>query len=145
MEWWTSPVHILCIKISFIIILKYKNLNIAFLIEILIGFGTILSISLIGYKGLSALAILALRPFILEREKIDDEKSYLQFSYKILSNSLFIIFLMIISVLIIIQFIPDWNSKLPHTENILILVIPFFLLTHGVIGFFNLSILNKTQ
>jgi len=125
--------------------LKYKNLNIAFLIEILIGFGTILSISLIGYKGLSALAILALRPFILEREKIDDEKSYLQFSYKILSNSLFIIFLMIISVLIIIQFIPDWNSKLPPTENILILVIPFFLLTHGVIGFIDLSILNKSK
>ena len=125
--------------------MKYKNLNIAFLIEILVGFGTILSISLIGYKGLSALAILALRPFILEREKIDDEKSYLQFSYKILSNSLFIIFLMIISVLIIIQFIPDWNSKLPHTENILILVIPFFLLTHGVIGFIDLSILNKSK
>jgi len=125
--------------------LKYKNLNIAFLIEILVGFGTILSISLIGYKGLSALAILALRPFILEREKIDDEKSYLQFSYKILSNSLFIIFLMIISVLIIIQFIPDWNSKLPPTENILILVIPFFLLTHGVIGFIDLSILNKSK
>jgi hypothetical protein len=125
--------------------LKYKNLNIAFLIEILIGFGTILSISLIGYKGLSALAILALRPFILEREKIDDEKSYLQFSYKILSNSLFIIFLMIISVLIIIHFIPDWNSKLPPTENILILVIPFFLLTHGVIGFIDLSILNKSK
>ena len=125
--------------------MKYKNLNIAFLIEILIGFGTILSISLIGYKGLSALAILALRPIILEREKIDDEKSYLQFSYKILSNSLFIIFLMIISVLIIIQFIPDWNSKLPPTENILILVIPFFLLTHGVIGFIDLSILNKSK
>ena len=145
MEWWTSPVHILCIKISFATKLKYKNLNIAFLIEILIGFGTILSISLIVYKGLSALAILALRPIILEREKIDDEKSYLQFSYKILSNSLFIIFLMIISVLIIIQFIPDWNSKLPPTKNILILVIPFFLLTHGVIGFIDLSILNKSK
>ena len=62
------------------------------MIEILVGFGTILSISLIGNKGLAALAILALRPFVLEREKIEDEKSHLQFLYKILSNSLIIIF-----------------------------------------------------
>ena len=49
--------------------MKYKNLNIAFLIEIFIGFGTIISISLLGTKGLAALAILALRPFVLQKEK----------------------------------------------------------------------------
>ena len=125
--------------------MKYKKLNIAFLIEIIVGFGTIVSISLIGYKGLSALAILALRPFVLEREKIEDEKSYLQFSYKILSNSLIIIFLMIISIFIIVQFIPIWNTKLPPMDILLITIIPFFLLTHGVIGFINLGILEKTD
>lgn len=111
----------------------------------LIGFGTILSISLIGYKGLAALAILALRPFVLEREKIEDEKSYLQFLYKILSNSLIIIFLMIISIIVIIQFFPHLKTKLPTMDILLIILIPFFLLTHGVIGFLNLSILDKTQ
>ena len=125
--------------------MKYKKLNIAFLIEIIVGFGTIVLISLIGYKGLSALAILALRPFVLEREKIEDEKSYLQFSYKILSNSLIIIFLMIISIFIIVQFIPIWNTKLPPMDILLITIIPFFLLTHGVIGFINLGILEKTD
>lgn len=125
--------------------MKYKNLNIAFLIEILIGFGTILSISLIGYKGLSALVILALRPFVLEREEIKDEKSYLKFSYKILSSSLIIIFLMIISIFIIIQFIPKWTAKLPPLENLLIIIIPFFLLTHGVIGFVNSSTLDENK
>ncbi len=76
--------------------MKYKNLTLAFLFEIVVGFGTILSISLLGYKGLAALAVLALRPFILEQEQIKDEKLYLQFSYKVLSNSLIIIFLMIV-------------------------------------------------
>lgn len=123
--------------------MKYKNLNLAFLFEIIVGFGTILSISLLGYKGLAALAVLAIRPFILEREQIKDEKLYLQFSFKVLSNSLIIIFLMIVFEIIIIQFIPNWKAKLPPLENLLIIIIPFFLLTHGVIGYINSSILNK--
>jgi hypothetical protein len=118
--------------------LKYKNLNIAFLVEIFVGFGTVLSISLLGTKGLAALAILALRPFILQKEKIEDSKSYLEFSYKILSNSLSIIFIMIISIIIILQFIPAWKEKLPPIEVMFVVLIPFFLLTHGVIGIINL-------
>jgi hypothetical protein len=86
--------------------LKYKNLNLAFLVQILIGFGCILSISLLGAKGLASLALLAIRPLVLEKEKIKDEKRYWQFSYKIMLNSVIIIFLMILSILIIIQFIP---------------------------------------
>ena len=119
--------------------MKYKNLNIAFLIEIFVGFGTILSISLLGTKGLAALAILALRPFVLQKESIEDKKSYIEFSYKILSNSLSIIFIMIISIIIILQFIPVWKAKLPSIEVMFIVLIPFFLLTHGVIGIINLS------
>ena len=119
--------------------MKYKNLNIAFLIEIFVGFGTVLSISLLGTKGLAALAILALRPFVLQKESIEDKKSYIEFSYKILSNSLSIIFIMIISIIIILQFIPVWKAKLPSIEVMFIVLIPFFLLTHGVIGIINLS------
>ena len=118
---------------------KYKNLQVAFLIEIFVGFGTILSISLIGPKGLAALAILALRPILLDKEIIQDEKFYFQFSYKILQSSLVIIFIMIISLILIMQFIPVWNAKLPTLENLLITILPFFLLTHGVIGLINLS------
>jgi len=120
--------------------LKYKNLNIAFLIEIFVGFGTVLSISLLGTKGLAALAILALRPFVLQKESIEDEKSYIEFSYKILSNSLSILFIMILSIIIILQFIPVWKAKLPSIEVMFIVLIPFFLLTHGVIGIINLSL-----
>jgi len=125
--------------------LKYKNLNIAFLLEILIAFGTIISISLIGYNGLIALAILALRPLVLEREKIEDTNFYLKFTYKVLSSSLAIIFIMMISIIIIIQFIPAWQMKLPPIDKLFMLLIPFFLLTHGVIGFINLSLLDKSE
>ena len=110
-----------------------------------VGFGTILSISLLGYIGIAALAILALRPLILERGKIEDEKLYLQFLYKILSNSLIIIFLMIVFIFIIIQFIPAWTAKLPPMDILLITIIPFFLLTHGLMGFINLAILDQDK
>ena len=118
---------------------KYKSLNIAFLIEILAGFGTILTVSLIGPKGLAALTIIALRPILLEKEIIQDEKSYLQFSYKILQSSLVVIFIMIVLLIIITLFIPLWYAKLPQTENLLVIIIPFFLLTHGVFGLINYS------
>jgi len=123
--------------------LKYKNLNLAFLVQILIGFGCILSISLLGAKGLASLALLAIRPFVLEKEKIKDEKRYWQFSYKIMLNSVIIIFLMILSILIIIQFIPAWKTKLPSFEILIIELIPFFILTHGVIGILNTSSLDQ--
>ena len=123
--------------------MKYKNLNVAFLIEILVGFGCILSISLLGSKGLVSLVLIALRPFILEKEPIKNEKLYRQFSYKIILNSTIIIFLMIISILVIMQFIPQWKTKLPSLEILLIEIFPFFLLTHGIIGFINLSVLVK--
>lgn len=119
--------------------MRYKNLYIAFWIEIFVGFGTILSISLLGTKGLAVLAILAFRSLFLEKETIQDKKSYLEFSYKILSNSLSIIFIMIISIIIIIQFIPVWQAKLPPIDVIFVVLIPFFLLTHGVIGIINYS------
>ena len=119
--------------------MKYKNLHIAFLIEIFVGFGTIISIALLGPKSLAALSILALRPVFLEREKISDAKSYYQMFYKILSSSLAIVFIMMLSLIIINLFIPDYKSKLPSMEILFVLMLPFFLMTHGVIGFINIS------
>ena len=119
--------------------MKYKNQNIAYLIEIFIGFGTIITISLIGPKGLAALAIIALRPILLERENIENTKDYFQGAYKILSSSLAIMFIMIVLIFIIVQFIPFWKEKLPPNEILFIIILPFFLLTHGVIGIISSS------
>ena len=92
---------------------------------------------------MASLALLAIRPFVLEKEKIKDEKRYWQFSYKIMLNSVIIIFLMILSILIIIQFIPVWKTKVPSFEILIIELIPFFILTHGVIGILNTSSLDQ--
>lgn len=43
--------------------MKYKNLNLAFLFEIIIGFGCIISVSLLGFGGLISLALIGLKPF----------------------------------------------------------------------------------
>jgi hypothetical protein len=119
--------------------MKYKNLYIAFLYEIFAGFGTIISVGFIGPPGLATLAILGLRTFILDKENINDKKLYLEYVYKVLSNSLSIIFIMIISIVIIIQFIPVWQAKLPPLDVILVVLIPFFIMTHGVVGIINYS------
>lgn len=124
---------------------KYKNLNLAFLIEIFIGLGCVLSISLLGVRGLVSLSLIAIRPLILEKEKIEDEKLYWQFAYKTMLNSVIIIFLMIISILIIIQFIPVWKGKLPSLEILIIEILPFFVMTHGVIGIVNASSLDQQK
>jgi hypothetical protein len=115
--------------------MKYKNLNLAFLFEIIIGFGCIISVSMLGFSGLISLALIGLRPFFLEREPINDEKNYWRFSYKIMLNSIIIIFLFIISIFILVNSAPGLTKKLPPWEDILYLLIPFFLMTRGVIGF----------
>ncbi len=115
--------------------MKYKNLNLAFLFEIIVGFGCIISVSTLGFSGLISLVLIGLRPFFLEREPISDEKTYWRFSYKVLLSSLIIISLFIISIFILINFLPSLSKKLPPTDKILYLLIPFFLMTRGVIGF----------
>lgn len=125
--------------------MKYKNLNFAFLIEILIGLGTILTISLIGYKGLVPIALLALRPLVLEREEVKNEKEYWQFSYKIMVNSVLLISLLIIILFVIGNFFPQLSLKLPPHKILFIEVIPFFILTHGVVGIVNSSNLEQKK
>lgn len=115
--------------------MKYKNLNLAFLFEIVIGFGCIMSVALWGQFGFATIALIALRPLLLEKEQIKDEKSYLSLSYKVLSNSIVIVAMLIITIFIIINFIPNLISKLPPRDKILFLLLPFFLMTHGVVGF----------
>jgi hypothetical protein len=112
--------------------MKYKNLNHAYLIEIFIGFGCIISIGLIGSKGLIALVLIGLRPFLLDKERIADEKSFWQFNYKVITHTLIITSMFIFLYYIISYFNPSVN---PVNDRLLLLqLIPFFLLTHGVVG-----------
>lgn len=114
--------------------MKYKNLNLAFLYEIIIGFGCIMSVALWGQNGLATIALIALRPILLEKEQIKDERSYFSLSYKILSSSIVIVAMLIIAIFIILNFIPHLIPKLPPRDKILFLLVPVFLMTHGVVG-----------
>lgn len=115
--------------------MKYKNLNLAFLFETIIGFGCIISVSQLGFSGLFSLVLFGLRPFFLEKEPIKDETIYWRFSYRVLVSSLTIIGLFIVSILILINLYPALERRLPPFNEILYLLIPFFLMTRGVIGF----------
>lgn len=114
--------------------MKYKNLTLSSIFEIIIGFGCIISVSFMGYNGFISLALIGLRPLILEREPIADEKKYFKLSYKIILSSLIIILLFIVSIFILIFIFPGLTKKLPTFDKILFLLIPFFLMTKGVIG-----------
>ncbi len=112
--------------------MKYKNLNLAFLIEIIVGFGCILSIGLLGSKGLVSLILIALRPLILEQEKIENDKTYWKFFYRVYFHSIVVTSIFII----IFYFISFFHLRPDITKDHLLLLqlIPFFLLTHGVVG-----------
>lgn len=112
--------------------MKYKNLNLAFLIEILVGFGCILSIGVLGSKGLAALVLIAIRPFILEKEKVDDNSSYWIFNYKVTTHSIVVTSIFIIIFYFTSYLIPSLDIENDHL--LLLQLIPFFILTHGVVG-----------
>lgn len=119
--------------------MKYKNLNLAFLIEIIVGFGCIISIGVLGLKGLISLMLIALRPFILEKERIENEKIYLQFIYKVNYHSIVVTSIFIIIFYFTTYVIPTFDLMSDHL--LLLQIIPFFLLTHGVVGI----VMNQSQ
>lgn len=115
--------------------MKYKNLNLAFLYEGIVGFGCIISVSQLGFSGLVSLILIVLKPFFFEREPISDEKNYWRFSYRVLLSSVVIISLFIMKIFILLNLYPSLSNNLPPADKILYLLIPFFFMTRGVIGF----------
>lgn len=112
--------------------MKYKNLNLAFLIEIIVGFGSIISIGILGWKGIAALILIAIRPFILEREQIKDDKAHWRFIYRVNYHTIIVTSLFIIAYYLVTFFHPTMYITEDH--RLLLQLIPFFLLTHGVVG-----------
>lgn len=115
--------------------MKYKNLNLAFIYEVIVGFGCIMSVAIWGQYGFATIGLIALRPVLLEKEQIKDEKTYFSLSYRVLSSSIVIVAMLIIAIFIILNFIPHLIPKLPPRDKIIFLLLPFFLMTHGVVGF----------
>ena len=56
--------------------MKYKNLDLSYYLEIIVGLITFVLIILISPKAFIFLALISLRPFILDKEKISNHDDY---------------------------------------------------------------------
>ena len=111
----------------------YKSYRKAFLFEIVIGSLTLYAVFLWGIAGFILLALFALRPLILEiiNKPVDDLfwfRHYNLVKISIVLTSVSFILVYTVSELYL-------NTKL-DTENFLRMVIPFFILIHGIVGTF---------
>ena len=107
----------------------YKNHKIAFLIEIIVGLLCIVTISLIGAKGLILLAIIPIRSIILEKGIVTPE-SVNKF-YSIGKISVVVTSLTLLTYYLSSEFLFNIDT---NWKTVAILIFPYFLLTHGIAG-----------
>ncbi|MFZ2865960.1 MAG: hypothetical protein WA440_14505 [Ignavibacteriaceae bacterium] len=121
--------------------MKYKNLFFFFSLEFLFGLITSILIIIVGPKSIAFLALFAIRPFILEREKILPQDEFWFYSFQLGKAALFILSLTIISFYLIDEFLLDEDLLFNYRDRIIIFI-PFYLFLHGVIGL--LSLRNRS-
>ncbi|MCL5029777.1 MAG: hypothetical protein M1480_12265 [Bacteroidetes bacterium] len=113
--------------------MKYKNLLFAYSLEIIFGLITSLLIIIIGPNAIAFLALFAIRPFILEREKISNQDKFWYYSFQLGKYVLFTLSIIIIGFYLINEFFLSTNA-LNNFRDRMIVLVPFYLLVHGIIG-----------
>lgn len=113
--------------------MRYKNLLFAYSFEIIFGLITSLLIIIIGPKAIAFLALFAIRPFVLEREKISNQDEFWFYSFQLGKYALFILSIIIIGFYLVDEFILSEDVLYNIRDRINVLV-PFYLLVHGIIG-----------
>jgi hypothetical protein len=116
----------------------YKNLSFAYSFEIIVGLTTVLLIIFFGFPALSFLAFFALRPLLIETKEVSAEDHFWFISYQLMKYSIFVISFIIILFYIIYKFFLDYNFLWQHRDKI-IMLFPFLLLVHGILGLFSLK------
>ncbi len=117
---------------------RYKNLSFAYSFEIITGFTITLLIIIWGPYTIALLSIFALRPFLLEVQNISPGDNYWYISYQLFKYTSIIIALCIIGIYFIDLFLLTENFLIENKERIII-VIPLFLLIHGILGLFSVK------
>ncbi|MEJ2105288.1 MAG: hypothetical protein P8X47_12040 [Ignavibacteriaceae bacterium] len=116
--------------------MKYKNLQFAFSIEVMFGLITSILIITMGPSAIAFLALFAIRPFVLEKEKLSYKDDYWFSAFQIGKYSL-----MIISIIIICAYAVDALLLSGNLLNIfkerIILLVPLYMLIHGILGLFS--------
>jgi hypothetical protein len=117
--------------------MKYKNLFFSFSLEFLIGLIITLLIIFTGPKSIILLAILAIRPFILERESVTSQDEIWFYSYQLGKITLFILSFIIIAFYLIDELLFNENILVIYRDRTIVLL-PLFLFLHGMVGLFSL-------
>lgn len=113
--------------------MRYKNLVFAYSLEIMIGLVTSFLIIIIGPNAIAFIALFAMRPLILEREKISNQDKFWFYSFQLGKYTLFTLSIIIICFYLFNEFISSENI-LHNFRDRINLLIPLYLLVHGVIG-----------
>lgn len=116
----------------------YKNHQLAYLFEIIVGLLCIVTISLIGEKGIILISIIAIRPLVLEKTTVSFED--IGKFYSIGKTSLLITFLTLLAYYISSEYLFQIHS---NWKLVIQLILPYFLLNHGIAGVFYNIITKK--
>ena len=111
--------------------MTYKSLPAVFLYQTIVGALCIVNVSLFGPAGIATLAILGLRPLLLEKKKGLPDQSRWQFYYKIMKISVVCTAITIIFVYLILEL---FSQSIPVRRLWLLMVPPYFVFIHGFIG-----------
>jgi len=109
----------------------YKHLHHAFLFELLGGLIALFCVIAFGGKGVPALAVLALRPLILERSPNPPDERVWRLYYNAFKVSLFLTATTVVLTFFTFNFL---SYNLQDHNLLLLTVVPWFFVIHGLVG-----------
>ncbi len=116
----------------------YNNLLFAYSFEVIVGLATVLLIIFFGPKALAFLAFFALRPLVIKTREVPAEDHFWFISYQLMKYSVFIVSFAVILFYIIYRAFLDSNFLWQHRDRLIVLF-PFLLLVHGILGLISLK------
>ncbi len=112
--------------------MHYKHLHHAFLFEFVVGLLTIYFVFAVGSKGMAVVALLALRPLVLDILPGPTEERLWRMYYKAAKWGL----LLTGATIVITYLFFNYLTAGFHDRGIVFLtIIPWFMIIHGFIGF----------
>jgi len=112
--------------------MRYAHPHRAFLFEAVTGFITFVLVFTAGTAGLAALAFIAFRPFLLQTTSVPPDQAVYRLHYGALRTSAFFTAVLVLLTVVAFQFNP---SSSYDKALVLTLIVPWFVLTHGFIGY----------
>ena len=114
---------------------QYQNKKLAYLFQVIWSIGWISAVIIFGFRGNLFVTLIALRPFLLKtepfkREEVDWEMRYYSVLYSVVATSCAVIILYLISRFFVSGLVLFKNRY----EIIFIIILPLFLLMHGIIS-----------